>query len=216
MDPTPRPRSQVVLGVPMFFTPSGLSQQGARLLQPRVVPNQFTMYNPGNGMLAGSLTQWGHFNPGSTTETYLLTEGPCRESPWDLPGDSGYQASGFSTNPGGSEDSLARWYKELSEGRTRVVAKIEVPVEGPIRGGDDEDDLWMRRMAAIETGQLNLQRHLEEVVRAILEMVVRALAAERAAEQQSGAPPPGEEPPGQLFIVHTEILTKLFYTHTQL
>ncbi|KAL8186219.1 UNVERIFIED_CONTAM: hypothetical protein K2H54_066235 [Gekko kuhli] len=150
--PTPRPRSQVALGVLTFFTPSGLSQQGARLLQPRVVLNPFTLYNPGHGMSAGSLTQWGHFNPGSTTEMYLLMEGPCRESPWDPPGDSRYQASSFSADPGGSvEDSLSRWYEELPDGCTRAVAEIEVPVERPVGGGDDEDDLWMCRMAAVRT-----------------------------------------------------------------
>ncbi|KAL8221390.1 UNVERIFIED_CONTAM: hypothetical protein K2H54_066922, partial [Gekko kuhli] len=55
---------------------------------------------------------------------------------------------------------------------------------GPVGGGDDEDDLWMHRMAAVENGQLNLQRRLEEVMRPIPEMVVWALAVKRAAEQQ--------------------------------
>ncbi|KAL8165148.1 UNVERIFIED_CONTAM: hypothetical protein K2H54_031239 [Gekko kuhli] len=60
------------------------------------------MAGSGYGMPMGPLTQWDHFNPGSTTETYILTEGPRRESQWDPPADSGYQASGCSTDPGGA------------------------------------------------------------------------------------------------------------------
>ncbi|KAL8219091.1 UNVERIFIED_CONTAM: hypothetical protein K2H54_005216 [Gekko kuhli] len=116
-------------------------------------------------MSAASLTQWGHFNPGSTTETYLLMEGQRRESPWDPQAPSGYQISCFSTDPGGAMEGFsAGWYEDALDGCGGTPAEVE--------------------MTAIENNQINLQRHLEEVMRAIPEMVVRALAAEKAAEQQ--------------------------------
>ncbi|KAL8185416.1 UNVERIFIED_CONTAM: hypothetical protein K2H54_050572 [Gekko kuhli] len=105
---TPRPRPDLVFGVPTFYTPSGLIHQEARLLQTRVVPNPFSMHNLGPVMTAGSLTQWGHFNPGSTMETYILTEGPQRDSRWDPQTQGGYQASSYSMDPQGSLEDPAR------------------------------------------------------------------------------------------------------------
>ncbi|KAL8220873.1 UNVERIFIED_CONTAM: hypothetical protein K2H54_055835 [Gekko kuhli] len=55
---------------------------------------------------------------------------------------------------------------------------IEVPVEGSTGAGEEEDDPWMRRLNTLERGHLYLQCHLEDALRAIPEMVIRALAAE--------------------------------------
>ncbi|KAL8221652.1 UNVERIFIED_CONTAM: hypothetical protein K2H54_073483 [Gekko kuhli] len=168
----PRPRPDSTFGVPTFYTPSGLIHQGARLLQPRVVPNPFLMHNLGPVMTAGSLTQWGHFNPGSTMETYILTEGPRRDSRWDPKTQGGYQASSYSTDPGGSlEGSSSEWYEQAPDGCEGTPAEIEVPMEGATGGVEDEDDLWMRRLATLEANQVKIQRHLEEVMMTISEMV---------------------------------------------
>ncbi|KAL8178355.1 UNVERIFIED_CONTAM: hypothetical protein K2H54_042812 [Gekko kuhli] len=157
LTPAPRPRPDSAFGIPTFYTPAGLSQQRARLLQPRVVPNPFMMGNPGLVMATGALTQWGHFNPGSTMETYLLTKGLRCESPWDPQMQCGYQTSGYLTNPGGSvEGSMAGWYKEAPEGRSGTPAEIEVPMEEATGGADDEDELWIRQLAAIKMNQFTI------------------------------------------------------------
>ncbi|KAL8189789.1 UNVERIFIED_CONTAM: hypothetical protein K2H54_006768 [Gekko kuhli] len=67
------------------------------------------------------------------------------------------------------------------DGCEGTPAKIKVPVED-------------------QSTQANIQRHLEEVMMAIPEMVVRALVAELAAEQQRVVPPPGEGPPVQEYF----------------
>ncbi|KAL8194184.1 UNVERIFIED_CONTAM: hypothetical protein K2H54_002701 [Gekko kuhli] len=64
------------------------------------------------------------------------------------------------------------------DGHEGTPAEIEVPVEESTGGVEDQDDLWMCRLATLEANQVNIQRHLEEVMMAIPEMVVQALAAE--------------------------------------
>ncbi|KAL8219170.1 UNVERIFIED_CONTAM: hypothetical protein K2H54_010427 [Gekko kuhli] len=133
----PRPRPDSAFGDPTFYTPSGLIHQGERLLQPR----------------------WGHFNPGSTMETYILTEGLRRDSQWDPQTQGGYEASSYSTDPGGSlEGSISGWYEPAPDGRKGILAEIEVPVQGATRGVEDEDDLWMHQLATLEANQVNIQR----------------------------------------------------------
>ncbi|KAL8221067.1 UNVERIFIED_CONTAM: hypothetical protein K2H54_058317, partial [Gekko kuhli] len=111
-------------------------------------------------MATGALTQWGHINPGSTMETYLLKEGPRCESPWDAQMVCGYQPSSYSTD---TEGSMAGWYENTPDGRLGAPTEMEVPVEGAPRNPDDEDESWMCRMASIKTNQFTLQRHIKEV-----------------------------------------------------
>ncbi|KAL8172605.1 UNVERIFIED_CONTAM: hypothetical protein K2H54_002104 [Gekko kuhli] len=76
------------------------------------------------------------------------------------------------------------------------MSEIEVPVGEPVGEGgegDEEEDSWSRRLDFLERGQLHLQRHLEEAMRAIPKMVIRILAAEWAAGEQQ--PAPGGAPP---------------------
>ncbi|KAL8221299.1 UNVERIFIED_CONTAM: hypothetical protein K2H54_064634 [Gekko kuhli] len=71
---------------PGFYTPTGLTQQGVRALQPQILPNPFSMYPSMPLMAIGQLTQWGHFHPESTAETHLLTEEHWRDSRLDPQG----------------------------------------------------------------------------------------------------------------------------------
>ncbi|KAL8219250.1 UNVERIFIED_CONTAM: hypothetical protein K2H54_015956 [Gekko kuhli] len=67
----------------------------------------------------------------------------------------------------------------------RAPADMDAGIEVPVGGSgdeesesEDEDDLWSKHLDVLERGQLHLQNRLEEAMRAIPEMVIRALAAE--------------------------------------
>ncbi|KAL8174544.1 UNVERIFIED_CONTAM: hypothetical protein K2H54_048598 [Gekko kuhli] len=88
-----------------------------------------------------------------------------------------------------SLDASQRWHEPLPDDYRSFPSPAEVEVlvgETGGSGGDseEEDDPWPKRINVLERGQLQLQRHLDEAMRAIPEMVVRALAAEQAV----GAP----------------------------
>ncbi|KAL8182731.1 UNVERIFIED_CONTAM: hypothetical protein K2H54_062606 [Gekko kuhli] len=66
---------------------------------------------------------------------------------------------------------------------------------------EEEEDEVDQRLSALETAQEKFHRDLEEVIRVILDMVVRALQAERNARQapdQDGWQPAPREPANPL------------------
>ncbi|KAL8190347.1 UNVERIFIED_CONTAM: hypothetical protein K2H54_048894 [Gekko kuhli] len=142
--------------VPGFYIPTGLTQQGAKALQAQMLPNPFSMYPLMPLMATGQLTQWGHFHPESTAETYLLTEGPRRDSRWDPQGHMAYQTL---HGDAGGETSLV-WLK-LWQGGMRTPPAKQVIVEDD--NEEDEDDQWTNRLANLERDQDNILRNLEEV-----------------------------------------------------
>ncbi|KAL8221333.1 UNVERIFIED_CONTAM: hypothetical protein K2H54_066023 [Gekko kuhli] len=156
-----------VLGplVPGFYTPTGLTQQGAKALQVYMLPNPFLMYPLMLLMATGQLTQWGHFHLESTAETYLLTEEPHRDSQWDPQGHIAYQT--LHGDAGGETSSV---WLELWQGGMRTPPKEQVIVEDDNK--EDEDDQWTNRLTNLERGQHNIQRNLEEVMLTIPKIVI--------------------------------------------
>ncbi|KAL8182841.1 UNVERIFIED_CONTAM: hypothetical protein K2H54_003192 [Gekko kuhli] len=107
--------------------------------------------------------RWGHFNPDSTEETYVLTCGPWRESQFE-PGlckDYGYPQYGVS-----GEVAHQRWVTK----RTRERSNCR------LLGGEDYNA--EARTKALEQGQREMKGDLEEVIRAIPDMVIRAVRVE--------------------------------------
>ncbi|KAL8220622.1 UNVERIFIED_CONTAM: hypothetical protein K2H54_050770 [Gekko kuhli] len=120
----------------------------------------------------GQLTQWGQFHPDSTAEMYVLTEGPCRDSRWDLLGPMVYQHM-----PG---DVMGETSSVWTETRPRGPdAPAEEQVELEEDDYKDEDEDWGSSLAALEKSQQRIQRNLEQVMLTIPEIVVQAIQAER-------------------------------------
>ncbi|KAL8221504.1 UNVERIFIED_CONTAM: hypothetical protein K2H54_068689, partial [Gekko kuhli] len=136
------------------------------------------------------LHHWSEIGPDHDESPYLPKLDRQRACKWD----SGVPSSlsGVSSLvTGGDDGSGPYWYDVVQEegGRTSPV-EIEVGIEGSgARSGDEEeeDDPWSKCLNVLERGQLYLQRHLKTALRSIPELVVRALAADRAAiDQQQG------------------------------
>ncbi|KAL8219156.1 UNVERIFIED_CONTAM: hypothetical protein K2H54_009749, partial [Gekko kuhli] len=106
---------------PWFYTLTRLTQQGARALQPQILPNLFTMYSSVPLMATGQLMQWGQFHPGSTTETYLLTEGARRDSQWDPVGVPASQT----LQGGATADTSSVWLEPQQGEGTRTPPEEE-------------------------------------------------------------------------------------------
>ncbi|KAL8220844.1 UNVERIFIED_CONTAM: hypothetical protein K2H54_055513, partial [Gekko kuhli] len=150
---------------PGFYTPTGLTQQGARALQPQILPNPFTMYSSMPLMTTGQLTQWGQFHPGSTTETYLLTEGARRDSQWDP---VGVPVSRI-LQGGATANTSSVWREPLQGEGNRTPPEKEVSVGED--DGADEEDPWMACLTNLERGQYKIQRDQEEAILTIPEIV---------------------------------------------
>ncbi|KAL8220605.1 UNVERIFIED_CONTAM: hypothetical protein K2H54_050339 [Gekko kuhli] len=88
------------------------------------------------GMPGMSPLRWSEFNVESMQETYLLTQGPRRDSQFDV---------------------------------------------GLFQEEDEEENDVEQRLDTLKRAQRKFNRDLEEVIRAIPDMVVRALQVERAA-----------------------------------
>ncbi|KAL8219329.1 UNVERIFIED_CONTAM: hypothetical protein K2H54_056718 [Gekko kuhli] len=109
----------------------------------RLLPSPYPMFPL---IPQGQLTQWGQFNPDSTTETYVLTEGPRRDSRWDLPGPLVYQPI-----PG---DGLGETSSMWTEMRPRDrEALVEDQVELEDNEYEDKEEDWGPRLVALEKGQ---------------------------------------------------------------
>ncbi|KAL8207235.1 UNVERIFIED_CONTAM: hypothetical protein K2H54_049644 [Gekko kuhli] len=166
---------------PVFYTPSGLSQQGVKTIQSQMLPSPYPTFPL---IPQGQLTQWSQFKPDSTAEMYVLTKGPRRDSRWDLPGPLVYQPI-----PGyGLGETSSVWTETRPRDR-------EAPVEEQVELEDDEykdEEDWGPRLAALEKGQQKIQRNLEDVMLTIPEIIVRAIRAEQEAEGQGEdqRPPP--------------------------
>ncbi|KAL8199248.1 UNVERIFIED_CONTAM: hypothetical protein K2H54_038513 [Gekko kuhli] len=161
-----------------FYTPTGLTQQGARALQPQILPNPFSMYPSMPLMATGQLTQWGHFHSETTVETYLLTEGHRRDSRRDSQG----QVMGQTLQGEATRDTSSVWMEPRQGGGTRTPPEEQMIVEEDNR--EEEEDLWATHLANLERGQHNIQRNLEEVMLTIPEIVIRTLHVEREVERQ--------------------------------
>ncbi|KAL8172684.1 UNVERIFIED_CONTAM: hypothetical protein K2H54_007973 [Gekko kuhli] len=98
------------------------------------------------GMLGTALLQWSQFNMESTQETYLLTQGPRRDSQFDM---------GLFSNLSSQEYLLPN--------------------------DEEEEDDVEQCLDALKRAQRKFHRDLEEVIRAIPDMVVQALQVERDA-----------------------------------
>ncbi|KAL8182695.1 UNVERIFIED_CONTAM: hypothetical protein K2H54_062168 [Gekko kuhli] len=138
------------------------------------------------------LHHWSMIGP-DYDEGPSLPKGDCRRGQrWDmgvppsLSGGSCLTEGGAIGDEGGS-GSIPCWYDHTPDDCGASPVEIDVPISDPTgkdEEDDDEDDPWSKRLDVLERGQLYLQRHLEEAMRAIPEMVIRALAAERVSGDQ--------------------------------
>ncbi|KAL8220861.1 UNVERIFIED_CONTAM: hypothetical protein K2H54_055707 [Gekko kuhli] len=114
---------------PGFYTPTGLTQQGARALQPQILLNPFTKYSSVPLMTTGQLTQWGQFHPGLMTETYLLTKGARKDSQWD-PGEGNRtppeeEVSGGGDDGGNEEDPWTAHLTNLERSQYKILRDLK-------------------------------------------------------------------------------------------
>ncbi|KAL8177455.1 UNVERIFIED_CONTAM: hypothetical protein K2H54_006891, partial [Gekko kuhli] len=140
------------------------------LLGPRyydgVLYQQIGLYH---GPHPSQALQWGHFHPDSTEETYVLTQGPRRDSCFDM------------------RDPLPYPLPRVRPDRQWVTSHTQEQRGRHLEKGEDEDDDFGTWLEALERGQQRMQRNIEEVVLTIPNLVIRALRAEREAEQARGS-----------------------------
>ncbi|KAL8207592.1 UNVERIFIED_CONTAM: hypothetical protein K2H54_059495 [Gekko kuhli] len=124
------------------------------------------------GMPGTSPLQWSQFNVELKQENCLLTQGPRRDSQFDV----GLFQSLGSQIPGPSGAvGVARsqaWITERSKKRKDYLLPEE----------DEEEDDVEQCLDSLERAQRKFNRDLEEVIRAIPDLVVQVLQAERAAQ----------------------------------
>ncbi|KAL8219225.1 UNVERIFIED_CONTAM: hypothetical protein K2H54_014280 [Gekko kuhli] len=172
----------------------------ALVIKLKVIPNQFKMHGMGLMVDPEDLHHWSLIGPDQDKEPPLPKEDCRRGQRWDTGVPSSLSGGSCLTEVGAAgEDGLGAipcWYDPAPDDCCTSPMEIEVPIGGPAgRSGEDnkEDDPWSKHLDVLERGQLHLQRHLEEAMRAIPKMVIRVLAAERAAGDQRRVP--GEQSP---------------------
>ncbi|KAL8220614.1 UNVERIFIED_CONTAM: hypothetical protein K2H54_050601 [Gekko kuhli] len=114
---------------------------------------------------------WAHFNPLLTEETYMLMQGPWRDSRYDLglTEDYGFHIPGEMPGQRWVTDRAREWI-------------------------DQEEDGVEIRLVALERSQQEIKCNLEEVILAIPDMVIRALRAEREEQPHGPIQPPPQAP----------------------
>ncbi|KAL8207298.1 UNVERIFIED_CONTAM: hypothetical protein K2H54_053339 [Gekko kuhli] len=154
-------------GFPGFYTPSGLAQQGLKAFQARMVLTLYPTFLAYQ-MASGQLTQWSQIHPDLTAEMYLPTEGPWRESRWDLQGQGLYQ---LVLEEGAGETSSV-WLEPWPR-RSRTPHEEQLELEND----DLEEDVdpWGTHLENLEKGQQTIQGNLEEVMLTIPEIVIQAI-----------------------------------------
>ncbi|KAL8174527.1 UNVERIFIED_CONTAM: hypothetical protein K2H54_048227 [Gekko kuhli] len=113
--------------------------------------------------------RWGHFNVESTQEIYLLTQGPRRESLFNV-GPRIWQPD-FGTKRSWWAHASQAWITDRLKEHKEILLT------------EEEEEEVEQRLGALERTQEKFHRDLEEVIRVILGMVVRALQAERDTQQ---------------------------------
>ncbi|KAL8194238.1 UNVERIFIED_CONTAM: hypothetical protein K2H54_007872 [Gekko kuhli] len=131
--------------------------------------NQVTTWN-------NSTTMEHHFNVESMQETYLLTQGPRRESLFDMGTFQGFGGQTLGPRGAGEVTASQAWIMDCSKERKNYLLTEE----------DEEEDEVEQRLDALKRAQGKFHQHLEEVIQVFPDMVVRALQVERDAHQAPG------------------------------
>ncbi|KAL8175772.1 UNVERIFIED_CONTAM: hypothetical protein K2H54_007417 [Gekko kuhli] len=157
------------------------------------------------GTARNNATAMGPFQCGVYTETYLLTQGPRREGLLD---------TGTFQGLGGQVFRASR-ASEATAGQAWITDRTKEWKDYLLTEEDEEDEVE-QRLGVLEKAQGMFTRDLGEVIRAIPDMVVCAIRAERDAQQALGqdaqqqapgdqanpprealaGPVPGQRPPG--------------------
>ncbi|KAL8221175.1 UNVERIFIED_CONTAM: hypothetical protein K2H54_060540 [Gekko kuhli] len=135
--------------------------------------------------------RWDHFNVESMQETYLLTQGPRRESLFDMGTSQGFGGQTLGPSGVGGATADQAWITErLKECKDYLLA-----------AEDEEEDEVEQRLGVLKRAQGKFHQDLEEVIQAIPDTVVRALQAERGAQpalvqrDAPAGPAPDQRPP---------------------
>ncbi|KAL8165939.1 UNVERIFIED_CONTAM: hypothetical protein K2H54_056923 [Gekko kuhli] len=116
-------------------------------------------------------------------ETYLLTQGPRRESLFDMEA-----LQGFGASEAGGATAGPAWITDCMKERKDYLLTEEDKEEGEVE----------QRLSALEKAQGKFHQDLEAVIQTIPDMVVRALRVEREAQQAPGCLATGTRGPSQL------------------
>ncbi|KAL8221335.1 UNVERIFIED_CONTAM: hypothetical protein K2H54_066060 [Gekko kuhli] len=124
------------------------------------------------GMLGMTLLRWSQFNVELTQETYLLTQGPRRDSQFDM---------GLFPNFGGQVPGQSG-VEEVAANRAWIMERSKDCKEYLLPKDEEEEDDVEQCPDALERAQKKFHWDLEEVIRAIPDMVVQVLQAARGAQ----------------------------------
>ncbi|KAL8181289.1 UNVERIFIED_CONTAM: hypothetical protein K2H54_052498 [Gekko kuhli] len=105
--------------------------------------------------------QWGHFNVESMQETYLLTQGPRRESLFDTGTFQGFGYQDFGTSDIGGVTAGPVWIMDRTKEQKDYLLTED----------EEEDGEVERRLEVLEKAQDKFHWGLEEVIRVIPDMV---------------------------------------------
>ncbi|KAL8163024.1 UNVERIFIED_CONTAM: hypothetical protein K2H54_003021 [Gekko kuhli] len=135
------PQSTVV---PAFYPPAGPRHHDGILYQQSKMYQHLYQQQP---------LWWGHFNPDSTEEMYVLTRGPRRDSWFDV---------GLCEDVGYPQYEVAgqRWVTDCTQERSDCCLK------------EDEEYDVDARVEALERGQQEMRRDLEEVILTIPDIMI--------------------------------------------